>query len=314
MELTFSLLDWLAAPYPHVTKQVPKSFVTFKGKRFQLNGKDFYFAGSNAYYLLSRGLWLRAAKRAGLNVFRSWPSATGIHHRFKWSSQIWGRGRRRDRRLLPGMGDRYMRDWRYTFDKVVDATSKVSMKLTVTLTNNWAEYGGVDVYTVTLGGKYHVDLRSAICLYSTNSSAANLSYRLPKIKTAFKSYMKESMMTCDRTSSTIMAWELAMNLDAAPNRLATSRVVATAARSFHMKMSACIKGLEPHRLVTWGGEGGFNRESDAWAYNGSGFMMPHIYWQFGQSGYSYRQNHDDGFTIYLDDAEAKPRVYQQLRE
>jgi mannan endo-1,4-beta-mannosidase len=26
-----------------------------------------------------------------------------------------------------------------------------------------------------------------------------------------------------------------------------------------------------------------------------------MYWQFGFSGYSYGRNHDDGFTIYLDE-------------
>lgn len=33
------------------------------------------------------------------------------------------------------------------------------MKLIVALTNNWADYGGMDVYTVNLGGKYHDDVR-----------------------------------------------------------------------------------------------------------------------------------------------------------
>ena len=34
-------------------------------------------------------------------------------------------------------------------------------------------------------------------------------------------------------------------------------------------MSAFVKELDPNHLVTWGGEGGFNRESDDWAYNGA---------------------------------------------
>lgn len=34
-----------------------------------------------------------------------------------------------------------------------------------------------------------------------------------------------------------------------------------------------------------------------------------MFGQFGYSGFSYGRNHDDGFTIYLDDAEAQPLVY-----
>jgi mannan endo-1,4-beta-mannosidase len=33
-------------------------------------------------------------------------------------------------------------------------------------------------------------------------------------------------------------------------------------------MSAYIKEIDPNHLVTWGGEGDFNIESDDWAYNG----------------------------------------------
>lgn len=35
-----------ASPKP----KVPKGFVTTSGTKFLLDGKDFYFAGSNAYY------------------------------------------------------------------------------------------------------------------------------------------------------------------------------------------------------------------------------------------------------------------------
>jgi mannan endo-1,4-beta-mannosidase len=43
-------------------------------------------------------------------------------------------------------------------------------------------------------------------------------------------------------------------------------------------------------------------------------MAGDMYWQFGYSGYSYGRNHDDGFTIYLDDAEAQTLVYQHAED
>jgi len=53
------------------------------------------------------------------------------------------------------------------FDKVVKAAEKTGMKLLVALTNNWADYGGMDVYTVNLGGKYHDDVRTSVsCSFS----------------------------------------------------------------------------------------------------------------------------------------------------
>jgi mannan endo-1,4-beta-mannosidase len=42
--------------------------------------------------------------------------------------------------------------------------------------------------------------------------------------------------------------------------------------------------------------------------------MPDMFWQFGYSGYSYGRNHDDGFTIFLEDAEAKELVYEHAKK
>ncbi|BCS26741.1 glycoside hydrolase 5 family protein [Aspergillus puulaauensis] len=379
------------------TAAAREGFVTTNGEKFQLDGEDFYFAGSNAYYFpfdnnqTDVELGLTAAKRAGLNVFRTWgfndknttyvpgglpdyggEGAGATEIVFQW----WNKNGTSTIDLEP-------------FDKVVNAAEKAGIKLLVALTNNWADYGGMDVYTVNLGGRYHDDF-----------------YRLPQIKTAFKRYVKE-IVTRYRDSPVIMAWELAneprcnadgeRNLPQSPDGCSPELLT-----SWISEISTFIKTLDPDHLVTWGGEGGFNYESDDWAYNGSdggdfeaeleletidfgvfhsypdwwtktvawtdqwivdhaeaarsvgkpvvheeyGWLtpegrldnlgtvsnitrlqavggwqnislhekMPDLFWQFGFSGYSYGRNHDDGFTIYLDDAEAKDLVYKHARE
>lgn len=45
------------------------------------------------------------------------------------------------------------------FDKVIAAAENTGIKLVIAFTNNWADYGGMDVYTVNLGGQYHDDVR-----------------------------------------------------------------------------------------------------------------------------------------------------------
>lgn len=59
------------------------------------------------------------------------------------------------------------------FDKVVAAAEKTGMKLIVALTNNWADYGGMDVYTINLGYKYHDDVSTDA--YAFHHSEANSS-------------------------------------------------------------------------------------------------------------------------------------------
>ncbi|KAK1585092.1 cellulase [Colletotrichum navitas] len=370
-----------------------EGFVTVNGTRFQLDGEDFHFAGSNAYYLpftknqsdVEAGL--KAARDAGLKVIRTW----GFNDK---NATYNPNG-------LPKYGDEGAGDTDVVFqrwnadgtssvnvealDGVVAAAEKVGVKLVVALTNNWADYGGMDVYTVNLGGKYHDDF-----------------YHVPAIKDAYKRYVT-ALVARHKDSPAIMAWELAneprCGADAVRNLPRSSDCTPARLGAWIAEMSAHVKSVDPDHLVTWGGEGGFDRAWNLdWAYNGAdggdfdaelalpdvdfgvfhsypdwwyktvswtdtwirehaaagrragkpvvheeyGWLtpakrfqftglinltprtevlarwqaialdegMPDMYWQLGYSGYSYGRNHDDGFTIYLDDAEAQPLVYE----
>lgn len=234
----------------------------------------------------------------------------------------------------------------------------------------------------------------------------NQFYTVPKIKDAYKRYVK-AMVTRYKDSPAIFAWELGneprCGADGVRNLPRSEKCTPEVLSAWVSEMSAYIKKLDRNHLVTWGGEGGFNRKSDDWAYNGAdggdfdhelsidtidfgvfhsypdwwtktvewtdkwirdhaasgrkarkpvvheeyGWLTPDkrleytgrednrtrvevmggwqkttvaeklagsMYWQYGFSGYSYGRNHDDGFTIYLDDAEAKTLVYKHAKE
>jgi mannan endo-1,4-beta-mannosidase len=98
-------------------------------------------------------------------------------------------------------------------------------------------------------------------------------YRLPQIKSAFKRYIK-ALITRHKNNPTILAWELAnearcgadgvRNLPRSPAGCSPELITA-----WYDEMSSYIKSLDPHHLVTTGSEGGFNVESEDWAYNGA---------------------------------------------
>lgn len=226
-------------------------------------------------------------------------------------------------------------------------------------------------------------------------------YRLPVIKDHFKAYVKE-MVTRYKDSPAIMAWELAneprCGADGTRNLPRSEDCTVELMTEWIDEMSTYVRTLDPHHLITWGGEGAFNIDSDDDFYNGSdggdfdhelslenidfgvfhsypdwwsktvewtnqwlrdhaesgrqagkpvvheeyGWMtpaareenekppanqtrlevisgwqqiafeekMPDMYWQYGYSGYSYGRNHDDGFTIFLDDEEAQTLIYE----
>jgi mannan endo-1,4-beta-mannosidase len=59
-------------------------------------------------------------------------------------------------------------------DVVIEAAEATNMKLILALTNNWADYGGMDVYTVNLGGRYHDDVSTTIFNLDKMSNKSDL--------------------------------------------------------------------------------------------------------------------------------------------
>jgi mannan endo-1,4-beta-mannosidase len=143
-------------------------------------------------------------------------------------------------------------------DKVVKIAEETGIKLIMALTNNWADYGGMDVYTVNLGGKYHDDF-----------------YHDPKIINAFKTYTA-AVVTRYKNSPAIFAWELAneprcgadgtRNLPRSPGTNCSHVVMD----GWIAEMGRFIKGIDTRHMVTWGGEGEFYEPGNAdWAYAGA---------------------------------------------
>lgn len=248
--------------------KTPKGFVTTKGTKFQLDGKDFYFAGTNAYYLpfgnnqTDVELGMKAATKAGLKVFRTWgfydknatydplglPKYGGGGGPSEVYFQSWDKGNPTINYGPTGL---------QAFDKVVKAAEKTGIKLVVALTNNWADFGGMDVYTINLGGKYHDDF-----------------YHVPDIVNAYKNYITV-FINRYKDSPAIMAWQLAneprCGADGVRNLPRSADCDHKRMAAWVQDISAYIKKLDPYHLVSTGSEGEFNfpNRTDDWAYSSS---------------------------------------------
>ncbi|CAE6430611.1 unnamed protein product [Rhizoctonia solani] len=148
---------------------VSTGFVKTSGTKFTLNGSTFTVVGSNAYWMaqLSSTADITQAftdlKNAGVTTLRTWgfndvTSPSGTYY------QLWSGSTATVNTGADGLAK---------FDTVVAAAKAAGIRLIVALTNNWSDYGGMDVYVKQILG----------------SSNHDLFYTDATVKAAFKSYI-----------------------------------------------------------------------------------------------------------------------------
>ncbi|CAE6465636.1 unnamed protein product [Rhizoctonia solani] len=222
-----------------VESRQSSSFVKTSGQQFTLGGQKFTVVGSNSYWMaqLSSTADITTAfkdlKNAGFTTLRTWgfnevTSPSGTYY------QIWNGKTATLNTGADGLGK---------FDTVVAQAKAAGIRLIVPLTNNWSDYGGMDVYVKQLLGSNNHDL------FYTDAT----------VKNAFKKYIS-GFVGRYKNEPTIMAWELA-NEPRCKGSTGTSTGTCTTKTitEWATEMSKYIKSIAPNHLVAIGDEGFYNQ-------------------------------------------------------
>jgi mannan endo-1,4-beta-mannosidase len=258
-----------------------RSFVEVDGAQMRCGGAPFRFVGFNCYYLMAYAAdegvrhhvdgVLEAAARTGLDVCRTWAFNEGAA---QWNALRVAPGRY-DERVFRGL------------DYVVWRAGRLGLRLILTLTNNWIDYGGMyELVGWSPTAREHDDFYAdPICRRLYVEHVERLAGRRNHLTG-----------TRYRDDPTIMAWELA-NEPRCPTDLSGARL-----NRWIEWAAAEVAARAPRQLVTVGSEG-FYRP-------GRGARNPPR-WRDGQ-GCDFVSNHAAGavdfagFHVYPDHWDMDP--------
>ncbi|KAH8115255.1 CEL4a mannanase [Phellopilus nigrolimitatus] len=230
-------------------------FVSTSGQKFVLGGEDFVVAGTNAYWLAQQtnediDTALSDIAAAGLTTVRTWRRALQADFVFLRL----GRGFN-DVTAVQNSGA-YYQLWTNgvatfntgdfgisRFDAVVASAEAHGLKLVIALTNNWSDYGGMDVYVSQLnpGGTHDTFYTDETLISAYETYISNFVGRYAE-------------------NSTIMAWELANEPRCSGSTGTPSAACDTTGstiKAWAGTISAYIKSIDSNHLVAIGDEGWF---------------------------------------------------------
>jgi len=216
-------------------------FVKTRGQKFELNGADYTLVGLNSYWV---GLMnLSPAEMSSAFADMAAAGAT--------TSRTWGFDE-----VTSDPGNAYYQIWNgstptintganglQNFDNVIAAAKANGIRLIVTLTNNWSDYGGSDVYVTQILGA---------------GQPHDFFYSNAKVVAAYKNYV-QAFVKRYVNEPTILAWEL-MNEPrcAGSTSVASANCTPATITRWASEMSAFIKSIDSNHLVSAGDEGFFS--------------------------------------------------------
>ncbi|KAF9062870.1 glycoside hydrolase family 5 protein [Rhodocollybia butyracea] len=220
----------------------PTGFVKTSGIHFTLNGKPFTVVGANAYwvglmaYPVSEMLTaFHDIAATGASVVRTWgfnevTTPDGVAYYQSWVGKT----------PTINTGTNGLQN----FDNVVAAAKANGLRLIVTLTNNWSDYGGgMDVYVNQLLGQ---------------GQPHDFFYTNPTVMAAYKNYVK-TFVTRYLNEPGILAWELANEPRCLGSTSSSSgNCTISTISTWAQEMSAFIKSIDSNHLVAIGDEGFIN--------------------------------------------------------
>lgn len=236
--LTFCLLSMSSGGYSapkndegtnRISGFLSDSFVQRNQDKLTLEGRDFYFSGTNQYYLFYKSpkmvdAVLEDAQKLGVTVMRTWAFCDG-----QWQDGT---------SLQPNPRQYYEEGFR-KLDYVIYKAKQLGIRVILPLVNNWDDFGGMNRYV-----RWSRTAREHDDFYSDEETRA-----------LFRDYINYLLWRTNsytgiryKDEPAIFAWELANEPRVRPQR-------ADAFYAWVDEMASYIKSIDGNHLVSTGSEG-----------------------------------------------------------
>ncbi|MFF9472381.1 cellulose binding domain-containing protein [Streptomyces roseolus] len=250
LAVVLALAGLLAArPAPAVADDAD-SFVTRCGIRFCLDGKEYFFAGANAYDMFTFGSGsgdteTQYMDKARIDAHFARMAADGVDVARVWmfSHESWHGFEERE--------GEFNEQQYAAFDYVIESAKAHGLRLIPVFENYWEAYGGIDTRLRWEGLSGGHPARAAF--FDKN--------RCPGCFTSYKNSVSHALNRTNHYSGVkykdepaIFAWEL-MNEPRYEGQSAAENVDGTTLRAWVDEMGAFVKSIDPNHLLGAGIEG-----------------------------------------------------------